>query len=577
VPGVNARPVPNDHVRQADDVGRCACQDGPQISNRSTEVHADVERQTPELRDYLTILWRRRWTIAITTVAAISLSLLNSIRQDPVYVSTAEVLVLPVREPSQPFASTVLMENEIRIASSAPVRDIALQSFPGGSSQLGGVLVSTVPATQTLVFNGRAGGPAAAQLTAQAYADAYLEFRRDTLFARVDAQQENLETLVADLNDQYIEAISESASATELASLQGQITQLDSQIRELTLIRSQQVGTPLQDAYLPVSPASPNHMKALVLGLLLGLVAGVGLALLRERLDPLPRSREEVEAATGMPILTLIPTSQPRLSVTGLATEMPEPSKDPVVAEAFRALRARVLFMASQQPLHTIVVTSSKEAEGKTTTAMGLAKTLAEAGKGVVFVAADLRRPAIDRFVPDARNRPGLSEVLAGEVRLEDAVIGTPTENLLVLPHGRPGGRTERGLATLPISELLEELRAEVDFVIIDTTPVLGVSDALDLVPFADGVIFALDAKQTTRSEIASAITELHSVGATMLGVVVTNHDPARFRPRGHYYSTWTVEAEGGTGPTPRVVSDRPLMIRNRPERRRGTGTSSMP
>jgi polysaccharide biosynthesis transport protein len=543
-----------------------------------------VERQTPELRDYLAILWRRRWTILITTTVAISLSLVNSFRETPIYVSSAEVLVLPVREPSQPFATNVLMDNEIRIASSAPVRDIALQSFPGGSAQLGGVVVSTVPATQTLVFNGRATDPAAAQLTAQAYADAYLEFRRSTLFQRVEDQESELTSLVTTLREQLTEATTIAAESSdeatrreklaEVTSLQGQIAELERQVRELTLVRSQQVGTPLQDAYLPVSPASPNHMKALVLGLLLGLVAGVGLALLRERLDPLPRSREEVETATGMPILALIPTTQPRLSVTGLVTEMPEPSKDPAVAEAYRALRARVLFMASQQPLLTIVMTSTKEAEGKTTTAMGLARTLAEAGKSVVFVAADLRRPAIDRFVPEARNRPGLSEVLAGEVRLEDAVMGTPTENLLVIPHGRPGGRTERGLATLPIAELLEELRAEVDFVIIDTTPVLGVSDALDLVPLADGVIFALDAKKTTRSEIASAITELHSVGANMLGVVVTNHDPARFRPRSHYYSTWTVEAEGGTGAAPRVVSDRPVAI-TRPERRRwGTGTS---
>jgi capsular exopolysaccharide synthesis family protein len=542
---------------------------------RTAKVRAGLERQTPELRDYLAILWRRKWTIALATIAAVSLSLLNSYREQPTYVSTAEVLVRPIRDPSQPFATNVLMQNEVRIASSEPVRSLAYEDLPEGVDTLGTILVTAVPESETLIFNGRAGDGATAALTAQRYADAYLAFREATLFQSVDAQQEAIDGLIGDLLGQ----LEQAESVTDRVELQRQISEYQSQSNDLALVRGQRVGEILQAAVEPQSPASPNHLKALVLGLLLGLIAGIALALLRERLDPLVRNREEVEAATGMSILGMIPTSHAKARVKGGVLSLAELLKDPLVAESFRGLRSRLLFIASQQRLRTIVMTSSKEAEGKTTTSLGLARTLAEAGNRVVFVAADLRRPSLDRFVPEARNRQGLSDVLAGSLELDHAIVPTSVENLRVIPHGRSGHHTEKGLATLPISDVLGALEDEADFVIVDTTPVLGASDALDLVPSADGVIFAIDARTTTRSEIASAITDLHSVGAPLLGVVMTNYDPARFRPRAHYYSTWPQEPPAEIVPPAgaRVASEEPVVLASRPRRRRGTGTSSMP
>ena len=536
-------------------------------------MRATLERQTPELRDYLAILWRRKWTIAIATIATVSLSLLNSFREDPTYVSTAEVLVMPVRDPSQPFATTVFMENEVRIANSAPVSERAFLSLPSDAPGVGAITVSAVPETDTLIFNSRAGDARTAQLTAHAYATSYLDYRETTLFARVDAQEVQLETLAGGLRTE----INEASDPAEIARLQGELSDIESQIRELSLVRSQQVGVLLQDAVEPLSAASPNHIKAFVLGLLLGLVAGISLALLYERLDPLLRNREEVEAATGLSILGMISTSQTRSKIKGAATQLADLLKDPVVTEAFRGLRSRVLFLASQQRLRTIVMTSSKEAEGKTTTSLGLARTLAEAGKRVVFVAADLRRPSLDSFVPEARGKHGLSDVLAGKMILDDAIVATSVENLFVVPHGRSGHHTVKGLATLPISEVLSQLEEQADFVIVDTTPVLGASDALDLVPLVDGVIFAIDARKTPRSEIGSAISDLYSVGAPMIGAVVTNYDPARFRARAHYYSTWVQEQPEIVAPAPtRAVSEEPVVLTQR-ARRRGTGTSSMP
>jgi capsular exopolysaccharide synthesis family protein len=541
-----------------------------------------VERTTPELRDYLAILWRRRWIVALVTIGAIALSLLNSFRESPTYVSTAEVLVLPIQDPEGRFGSPfVEIENEVQIATSEPVDALVEQDPPtssDGSVGVGAISVTALEDSDILLFTSVAGDPVLAQQTAKRYSEEYLNYRKQAVVDLISDESERLQTQIDDLEVQL--ANEPSSVARQLISQD--LRDLESQRDDLEYLQGQiRPGELLDSAGLPSGPASPNHQKAFMLGLALGLLLGVGGAFLLERLDPLLRSREEIEATTGLPILGMIPDVQVRTDVMGVATRVADRSGDPIVQESYRALRARILFAASQQPIRTLVMTSAKEGEGKTTTSLGLARSLAEAGRRVIFVAADLRRPTLDRHVPEAKGRKGLADVLAGRARIEEALVATPVEHLLVMPPGAPSREAERGLGTLPVDELLDALRAHAEFVVVDTTPVLGVSDALDVARHVDAVMFAIDARRTHRSEIVGAIDDLRSVGAPLLGVVITNHDPARFRPHAHYYSTYVAD---GIEPThhyptaPRVVGEPPTVLpTRRPPEEPGSGASSLP
>ncbi|MGH2657975.1 MAG: CpsD/CapB family tyrosine-protein kinase [Actinomycetota bacterium] len=271
----------------------------------------------------------------------------------------------------------------------------------------------------------------------------------------------------------------------------------------------------------------------------MGLALGVGLAFLRERLDDRLRGRGDLEARAGAPVLAVVPhaSSWKKRKEARLVT-VTEPRSAP--SEAYRTLRTSLLFTASQKGVRKVVITSSQDEEGKTTTVANLGMVLAQAGKRVVLVDADLRKPRLHRFF-GVENRVGLTNVLAEEVQPPEAVVQSGVPNLVLLPCGPVPGNPAELLSSDAMGAMLQHLGKIADFVVVDSAPVLAAADASILATYADAVLMVADADRATRGSVAHARVQLDQVNANVVGAVLNNFDLSKARAYPYYYQYYYV------------------------------------
>jgi capsular exopolysaccharide synthesis family protein len=315
------------------------------------------------------------------------------------------------------------------------------------------------------------------------------------------------------------------------SSLRSERVSVITKLNELVAPESVDVGRVLRPADVPESPSAPNHMRDGLLGLVAGLALGMGVAFFTERLDEPVRAREELEAQAGAPVLGFIPSAgwQHALSTTGHVT--------PEAAEAFRGLRVRLLHAVGDRDISSVVVTSAHAGEGKTSVTANLAVALAESGKRVVIVAADLRRPQLQTYFQGS-DRDVLTEVLPGKRQHEIAVSTTGTENLWVLHAGLETESLDPSeyLGSESMRRLLAEVRETADLILIDTPPLLSTSDVVAVAPLADAILMIVDPHLARRSTLEQARHELDLIDVAVLGLVVNKFDPSRFRGYGFGY-----------------------------------------
>lgn len=272
-----------------------------------------------------------------------------------------------------------------------------------------------------------------------------------------------------------------------------------------------------QRASLPVHPVVPKTARNLGTGLALGVVLGVALAVLRDMLDNTIKRRENLEDIAGAGVVGNIPLDKERRRRPAISFD----NDNSVIAEAFRKLRTNLQFLAVDNPPRIIVITSSVPHEGKSTTAINLALALAEAEHRVVVVDGDLRRPTLHKYL-DLVGAVGFSTVLSGRADLEEALQQTKFPGLTALTSGAIPPNPSELLGSQAARKLLNELRAQFDYVIVDSTPLLAVTDAAILATGADGVLIMARFGQTTRDQLTHAVGSLTSVGASLLGAVFT-------------------------------------------------------
>ena len=302
-------------------------------------------------------------------------------------------------------------------------------------------------------------------------------------------------------------------------------------------------------ARVPMVPARPNIPRNLEIALVLGLVVGIGMAFALESMDATVRTPEHVEAISGLPMLAIIPLKSelqkqgPRSSRALLKARLPdwtagvslvaclEPQSE--MAEAYRALRTSILLSSAGGPPHSIVVTSPIPQDGKTMTGINTAIVLAQQGKKVLLVDADLRRPSVHLSF-GLRQQLGLSNVLSGGADAGTATFATRQKNLFVMPAGALPPQPSELLSSALLQELLAQWRDEYDHVIIDSPPTLSVTDAVLLSVQADAVLLVVRASQTTTGAVVRARDLLMHVKCNLLGVVLNAVDLASL---GDYYS----------------------------------------
>ncbi len=462
-----------------------------------------------ELRDYLVLL-RKRWvTIVVAGALGLALAGAYSLLTTPTYSARSQVYVSVQGSDS----TTDLLQG-----SNFTVRQV--KSY---------IELVTSPRVLDPVIEELGLADDAGSLAQRVRADSPL----DTALINVTATDESPQ-LAAEIAN---------ATARSLAAVVGELETPvgggDSPV-QISTVRA---------ASVPTSAASPNVRLNLALGLVVGLVLGVSVAVVRELLDTRVRSTSDVEDVTDAPVL----------GVVGYDEEAPEhplivqESPKAVRAEAFRRLRTNLQFLELGPAARTYLMTSALPGEGKTTTSINLAITLADAGQRVVLVDADLRRPSVARYL-GVEGSVGLTTILIGKVGVEDAVQPWGNANLDVIASGQIPPNPSELLGAAPMTQLLDRLRADYDVIVIDTPPLLPVTDAAILAKGVGGAIVVVGAGTVHRNQLETALSALGTVGVPPLGIVV-NRVPVRGPGAGAYeyaYQEYTADEPGASGVTTR-------------------------
>jgi capsular exopolysaccharide synthesis family protein len=396
------------------------------------------------------------------------------------------------------------------------------------------------------------------------------------------AARANEAALQADADRQQKEALNLKELAVQHTLLQGEFeanrtifANVLSRLNEASVstnspISNMQITEP---AEMPRYPSSPQTQRSLMLASAFGLSLGVGLALVLEHLNSSVRTPEEVWRAVAIPTLGAIPhwrslrrreygykrlpgnsplrflanselDEGEALSNTLVASHHPFS----LIAESYRMIRSGLLLTQSDQPVRVILLTSSRPSEGKTSVTLNLAITLAQSGRQVVVVDADLRAGNCHALL-GISHRYGLVHLLNDDLPLDAVLHRTSVEGLYLIPRGPVPPDPAKLLGSDRMKETLEALRARFDLVLIDTPPAIAVSDALVLSVQCDGVLLVLRAQKTPAAAVQRVVERLEAVGAHFLGTVLVGADMrhpdyAEYR---HYYKSYYSSAHKGT------------------------------
>lgn len=429
-----------------------------------------------ELSDYIRIL-RKNWLVIVaTTLIGIAVAAGYSLTRTPMYEASSRV-----------FVST---------EAGGSVAELQ----QGGSFALQRVGTYVQLAESPLVLN-----PVIAELG--------LEGTADRLAAQVSSS--------SPLNSFLIDISVEDADPVMAADLANAIAASLTAAVETIETREGQDSSPVmlsrvKDALPPLSPVSPNVPLNLALGGLVGLAAGLGIAVLRAVLDNKVRNARDVESLTDRPLIGAIPFD-PKARERPLILEA-----DPhnTRSEAFRSLRTNLQFLEMDGG-HSFVVTSSLPSEGKSTTTINLAVALADAGKRVALLDCDLRKPKVSDYL-NIEGGAGLTDVLIGRARVADVMFPWGKRPLYVLPAGKIPPNPSELLGSKQMGQLLDALAGEFDVVLCDAPPLLPVTDAAILSRTTSGAIVIVAAGRTTTHQLSGAFDALETVGGKVAGVVLS-------------------------------------------------------
>ncbi|MGZ4303080.1 MAG: polysaccharide biosynthesis tyrosine autokinase [Gaiellaceae bacterium] len=454
----------------------------------------ETERTGAGLSHYAEVIGRRRWIILPIVAVTIVVAALYSVLQKPVYSAQAKIVIgqgdrlfqAQNGNVIQPFTATLADLIKSDIVARRVISTLGLHSTP--SSLLSKVAVSTNPQTAVLQLTVHDNNPQQARRIADQFGASFVSLVQDRFGKR-----------------------GSSASGTQL---------------QLPITAS--VFDP---AHIVPGAVSPKPAQNVVIAAALGIVLGLLAAFLVEQLDGTLRTQEDIEATLGMPVLGRVPVQ--RLDLLMDTGDVWDGRVDDV--EAYRKLRAILYSLTNQLRLRTLLVTSTSEGHGKEAVTANLARAIASTGTRALLIEGDLRRRFLD--VALDRRLPGLTNVLAGDASLEQAVrpivvppveVGAAAMQFDFLPSGPATPNPAELSSGASMAELLRTVADRYDYVLIDAAPLLGFADALQLAHMVDGVVLVVEKDHLRAQEAKEFRSVLERLDAHSIGVVVTDSKTPR-------------------------------------------------
>jgi polysaccharide biosynthesis transport protein len=532
------------------------------------------ETTTLELRDYLRVIRRRKWIIVFSVVLCVAASFAMSALQTDVYAATTTLLLekslveqtfVPSDSGNAPGTVERERSNQVQVMNSPEVRATVQEKLGRAPSSVDFV---TVGGSDVIAITSESEKPKLAARTANAYAETYLEVRRDTtvkalqdtsaqILSQIQAADAQLGAIDADLavnpaaptvngrivDPRMIQRQQVQADRDALADRYGDF------LVGVAVAQGQSGARVLAPASTPAEPRNQSPISNILAGLAIGLVLGIALAFLREYLDDRIKTKDDLEAASGQTVIGLIPQLpdwKNREATQLVAVTQP---RSPA-AEAYRTVRTSVEFLGLDQPIGSLQVTSSMAGEGKTTTLANLAVTFARVGQRVIVLCCDLRRPRVHEFF-GLTNRVGFTSLLLGDAPASEAIQPVRGELPIgIVASGPLAPNPAELLASKRAVSVIEELDSQCDLLLIDSPPVLPVTDAQVISGLVDGVILVGTSGSSTKRDVRRAVELLHQVDAPLIGAILngvqSKHEAVYAYGDARYYLDAAVPVEQG-------------------------------
>lgn len=517
-----------------------------------------------EVRRYWDAVRRWLWLVAVATLVAAVGAWALSRTLTPIYRATATLLINQAQNNSGISNINDIMTSE-RLARTygelmkkRPVIDQVIEDLQlrGSYEQVAAMVdVRPVRDTQLLTLTVDSADPQLAADIANTVARVFIARIAQEQLGQTSATKEVLQRQLIDLERQ-IKSTSESMEQlrrseptssrlslmqSDLGQAQATYAQLLRSQQDMALAEAKALNTVrlAQQAVQPLAPFRPNVFRYVLIAAMGAFVLAIGVAFGIEYLDDAVKTPELVEQASGLHTLGAVTLAgQTGRSERGDQKEAGERllvlgSANSPVSESFRILRTNVEFAQVDKVCRTLLVTSPNPGEGKSTVALNLATVIAQGGRRVLIVDADLRRPTLHRTF-GVENRDGLTSLLVRDAHpLEEVVRPSPLPNLSLMTSGPIPPNPSELLGSARMSQLLERLLEQFDLVVLDTPPVLAVTDPIVLAARADGVVVVVDSRSTSTDALKRTSGALARASANVLGVVLNK---LTARSGGYYY-----------------------------------------
>lgn len=500
----------------------------------------------------LRILRRRWWILLLLIVVASGSAYFTVSRQAPLYQATAVFLVNPgalvgSSDYSSLQDSQRLTQTYSELVNTQSMRDRVAMVVGENETESSDVTVNTVPDTLLIEVTVTHESPEIAANTANAFVSEFQAYIQSQNESRLEQSRSSVDQQIAFLNEQIAEIDTQLAMPVnaESESLQLQrrtyasmIADLESDAASISMqaTTSSPFVEPVDPAYPPSQPSSPDVTQSTILGAVVGILIAAGVVALLEYLDSTVKSHSDIAEFVNAPLLSSIPVDSDAKGQRGDRQLFTLSHSRSSQAEAIRLLRTNLNFASVERPLYSVVVTSAVPDEGKSTLAANLAVAAAQSGKSVVLVDADLRKPSQAKIF-GVNNRSGISSYITDHQRTWQSISqNTYVSGLALITSGPLPPNPSEMISSARFRSMIQDLEQKFDLVIIDSPPIHSASDALLAGFIADGVLLVTHYGTTRIDSVRSATTQIQQSGARLVGVVLNRVKGSQASYSGGYY-----------------------------------------